>query len=169
MRKVAVMLMISSLVAPMAAFAQEGGRPPTRDVREAETLTAPATDAVQAVPDRTWWLNVTAPAVLRNQSIGSPTRKDSVWNGVAMGAGAGAIIGTLFGLAIESDGGYAGYGEPVTFGVLGAGIGAGIGGGLDALLHRNASTDFSSQRNRSLGVAALLTRKVRGVTARVRF
>ena len=59
-------------------------------------------------------------------------RKDSLWNGVIIGAGLGALVGTLVSFAVSDCSECSGFNVPLTFGVLGAGAGAGIGAGIDA-------------------------------------
>jgi hypothetical protein len=50
-----------------------------------------------------------------------PRRRDSLWNGVIIGAGLGAIAGAVSGTAIADCSECAGFNVPLTFGVLGAG------------------------------------------------
>src|SRR6185436_4093586 len=65
-----------------------------------------------------------------------PHRKDSLWNGVILGAAVGAMLGSFSSLAVTDCSECAGFNVPLTFGVIGAGVGIGIGAGLDAL-HNN--------------------------------
>ena len=63
-----------------------------------------------------------------------PRRKDSLLNGILIGAGLGALAGAAISTAaIECDV-CTGFNVPLTFGIAGAAAGAGIGAALDALL-----------------------------------
>jgi hypothetical protein len=76
---------------------------------------------------------------LRRQSASQPRRRDSLWNGVLLGAGAGALLGAVGGHALlDCSTCSAGFNVSLTFGVIGAGAGAGIGAGIDALRHTRA-------------------------------
>jgi len=65
-------------------------------------------------------------------------QKDSLLNGVLIGAGLGAIVGALGGTTMIGCDECAGFNVPLTFGVVGAAAGAGIGAGLDAWHHARA-------------------------------
>jgi hypothetical protein len=103
-------------------------------------------------------------------SVPSPIRRDTLWNGAAIGAGLGAIAGALAGAAALECSECAGFNVPVTFGVLGAAAGAGIGAGIDALLHRpRAATGSTTDRRPRVTVAPLVSKRGRAITASVRF
>jgi hypothetical protein len=95
----------------------------------------------------------------------STPRKDSLWNGIIIGAGLGALTGAVGSRAISDCSECSGFNVPLTFGVLGAGIGAGLGAGLDAL-HTQSATHFSRGRVR---LSPVLGKGRRGVMAWIRF
>lgn len=68
-----------------------------------------------------------------------PRRKDSLLNGILIGAGLGAIAGAAGGTAAIACDECAGFNVPLTFGVVGGAAGAAIGAGIDALFHARAS------------------------------
>ena len=72
-----------------------------------------------------------------------PHRKDSLLNGILIGAGLGAIAGAAGGTAAIRCDECAGFNVPLTFGVVGAAAGAAIGAGIDALFHARAPNPTS--------------------------
>jgi len=88
-----------------------------------------------------------------------PRTKDSLLNGVIIGAGLGAVAGAFGSLAIYDCLECAGFNVPLTYGVLGAAIGAGLGAGLDAMHQTAPRVRFSP----------LVSKKRRGLMATVRF
>jgi hypothetical protein len=96
-------------------------------------------------------------------------RKDSLWNGVIIGAGLGALAGTLISFAVTDCSECAGFNVPLTFGVLGAGAGAGIGAGIDAWRQNRAPVTIAPTRHTRLVVSPVLGKYVRGVVASIRF
>jgi hypothetical protein len=95
-------------------------------------------------------------------------RRDSLWNGTLVGAGLGAILGALGGVARLECSECAGFNVPLTFGVLGAGAGAAIGAGIDAACH-DRSTAWASGRLRRVAVAPVFDKRARALVAFVRF
>jgi len=95
-------------------------------------------------------------------------RSDSLWNGTLVGAGLGAILGALGGVAFLGCSECSGFNVPLTFGVLGAGAGAAIGAGIDAARH-DRSTAWSTPRLRRVGVAPVLRARTRALVAFVQF
>jgi len=95
-------------------------------------------------------------------------RRDSLWNGTLVGAGLGAILGALSGVALLDCSECAGFNVPLTFGVLGAGAGAAIGAGIDAARH-NRSTAWPARRLRRVAVAVVLSERARTIVAVVQF
>ena len=73
-------------------------------------------------------------------------RKDSLWNGVLIGMGLGALVGALVGSAVFECSECSGFNVPLTFGVLGAGAGAGIGAGLDAWRQTRSTVTIAPTR-----------------------
>ena len=100
------------------------------------------------------------------QTPNRPLRPDSLWNGVLIGATAGAIIGAAGSLAISDCSECSGFNVPLTFGVLGAGAGAGIGAVIDALHGKGAA---SPQRQPGLRLSPLIGNERRGMMAWFRF
>jgi hypothetical protein len=92
-------------------------------------------------------------------------RKDSLWNGVIIGAGLGALVGTLVSFAVSDCSECSGFNVPLTFGVLGAGAGAGIGAGIDAW-HQKRTVPAGTRR---LTVAPVLGKDVQAIVATIRF
>ena len=99
----------------------------------------------------------------------TPRRKDSLWNGVIIGAGLGALVGAVVGAAVLDCSECAGFNVPLTFGVLGAGAGAGIGAGIDAWRQTRAIVTTTPIKPRRLTVSPVLGRDVRGMVATIRF
>jgi hypothetical protein len=93
-------------------------------------------------------------------------RRDSLWNGVIIGAAVGAMAGAAGGQALLECSECAGFNVPLTFGVIGAGAGAGIGAGIDALRHTRSA--FPNPR-RPLTVTPMLGKRHRAVVALIRF
>ena len=104
-----------------------------------------------------------------NQPPALQRRKDSLWNGVIIGAGLGALVGTLVSFAVTDCSECAGFNVPLTFGVLGAGAGAGIGAGIDAWRQKRSPLTIAPKGTRRLTVAPVLGKDVRGVVASIRF
>ncbi len=104
-----------------------------------------------------------------NQPPPLQRRKDSLWNGVIIGAGLGALVGTLVSFAVTDCSECAGFNVPLTFGVLGAGAGAGIGAGIDAWRQKRSPLTIPPKGTRRLNVAPVLGKDVRGVVASIRF
>ena len=96
-------------------------------------------------------------------------RKDSLWNGTLVGAGLGAVLGALGGVALIECTECAGFNVPLTFGVLGAGVGAGIGAGIDALHHQRSPMSRVYRSSRRVTVAPIVGRQLRAVVGSVRF
>ena len=92
-------------------------------------------------------------------------RKDSLWNGVIIGAGLGALVGTLVSFAVSDCSECSGFNVPLTFGVLGAGAGAGIGAGIDAW-HQKRDIPAGSRRRTASPVSS---KDLRGILARIPF
>jgi hypothetical protein len=95
-----------------------------------------------------------------------PHRKDSLWNGVIIGAAVGAMVGSFGSFAISDCSECSGFNVPLTFGVVGAGIGIGIGAGLDALHSKRGA---SLQRHPRVQLSPLVAKEKRGLMAWVRF
>ena len=104
-----------------------------------------------------------------NQPPALQHRKDSLWNGVIIGAGLGALVGTLVSFAVTDCSECAGFNVPLTFGVLGAGAGAGIGAGVDAWRQKRSPLSIAPKGTRRLSVAPVLGKDVQGVVASIRF
>jgi hypothetical protein len=96
-------------------------------------------------------------------------RKDSLWNGVLIGAGLGALVGALAGSAVFDCSECSGFNVPLTFGVLGAGAGAGIGAGIDAWRQTRSTVRIAPNRNRRFMVSPVLGKDVQGMVASIRF
>jgi hypothetical protein len=92
-------------------------------------------------------------------------RRDSLWNGTLVGAGLGALLGSVAGITLLDCSECAGFNVPLTFGVLGAGVGAGLGAGIDALHSRSGF----APPPRNIQVSPLITRQARGLVAWFRF
>ena len=97
------------------------------------------------------------------QPTALPHRKDSLWNGVLVGAGLGALVGIAGSPLISDCSECSGFNVPLTFGVLGAGIGAGVGAGIDAL--RNTKAPHRPH----LQIAPVVSKDTRGLLAWIRF
>ena len=95
-----------------------------------------------------------------------PQPKDSLWNGVILGAAVGAMVGSFSSLAITDCSECAGFNVPLTFGVIGAGVGIGIGAGLDAL---HSKSGVRLQRHPRVRLSPLVAKEKRGLMAWVRF
>jgi hypothetical protein len=100
-----------------------------------------------------------------------PQRRDSLWNGMLIGAGLGAMAGAFTGFAQQNECvACSGFNEPLAYGALGAGIGAGIGAGVDALFHKRASpAGDSPHERRQLRLFPLVSKEVRGLAGRIGF
>ena len=96
-------------------------------------------------------------------------RRDTLWNGVVIGAGLGAIAGALGGVTAIDCSECAGFNVPLTFGVLGAAAGAGIGAAVDALRHARAPATTANGRRTRVTVAPLIAKQGRALVASVRF
>ncbi len=139
----------------------------------------PAPASAQALPvDRNVTLAPAGPAVpvdapdLKDSDNHPPTmqrRKDSLWNGVLIGAGLGALVGALVGSAVLDCSECSGFNVPLTFGVLGAGAGAGIGAGIDAWRRTRSTVTIAPNTNRRFMVSPVLGKDVKGMVASIRF
>jgi hypothetical protein len=97
-----------------------------------------------------------------DQTVQHPRRRDSLWNGVIIGAGVGALAGAVSGTAIVDCSECSGFNVPLTFGVLGAAIGAGLGAGIDAWHNQGAAP---VQGTRHVQLAPLVAKEKRGLAA----
>ena len=130
--------------------------------------------ASSAEPDRTPDHGRVSPSDRKTAGPPSPRRasgaplqrRDSLWNGVLIGAGLGALAGAVGGQAALECSECAGFNVPLTFGVIGAGVGAGIGAGIDALRHSHSAAPGTYGR---VTVMPLLGRGRRAVVAAFRF
>jgi len=95
-------------------------------------------------------------------------RKDPLWNGMLIGAGLGAAVGSFAGSAAFECHECTGFNVPLTFGVIGAGAGAAIGAGLDALRHDRSRVPATTDKRR-LTIAPVLGKDVQAMIAFVRF
>ena len=139
----------------------------------------PAPASAQALPvDGNATLAPTGPVVpvdapdLTGSDNHPPTmqhRKDSLWNGVLIGTGLGALVGALVGSAVFECSECSGFNVPLTFGVLGAGAGAGIGAGLDAWRQTRSTVTIAPNKNRRFMVSPVLGKDVKGIVALIRF
>ena len=102
----------------------------------------------------------------RRQSATLSRRRDTLWNGVLVGAGVGALLGVVGGQALIECSECAGFNVPLTFGVLGAGVGAGVGAGIDALRHTRSPIPNTPGH---VTVTPVLGKGQRAVVALVRF
>ena len=94
-------------------------------------------------------------------------QRDSLRNGVLVGAGVGAMLGLAFGVSREDAcTGCAGFNQPLAYGALFAAVGAGIGAGIDALFEKSS---MAGSKPRRVRVLPLLSRDVRAVSGSVRF
>lgn len=96
-------------------------------------------------------------------------RHDSLWNGVILGAGFGAVIGASVGSATVECSECAGFNVPLTFGVLGAGAGAALGAWIDALRHSGTRAPVLPARPQRLFVSPILKKDVQAVAGWIRF
>ncbi len=138
----------------------------------------PAPASAQALPvDSNVTLAPAGPAVpvdapdlnSDNQPPTMQRRKDSLWNGVLIGTGLGALVGALVGSAVFECSECSGFNVPLTFGVLGAGAGAGIGAGLDAWRQTRSTVTIAPDKNRRFMVSPVLGKDVKGMVASIRF
>ena len=90
-------------------------------------------------------------------------RKDSLWNGVIVGAGLGALVGIAGSPLISDCSECAGFNVPLTFGVLGASVGAAVGAGIDAMRNTNAPHRPHVQ------LAPVFSKNAHGLLAFIRF
>lgn len=104
-----------------------------------------------------------------NGSVMVSQRRDTLWNGVVIGAGLGAIAGALGGATAIDCSECAGFNVPLTFGVLGAAAGAGIGAAVDALRHARPGPPATTNRRRRVTVAPVIGKHGRALLASVRF
>jgi hypothetical protein len=121
-RTIALSTMLALL--PFAAHAQDASPKPIASLAEISRA------AVVPPATKHTFTSTAAPQPAR--------QKDSLLNGVLIGAGLGAIVGALGGTTMIGCDECAGFNVPLTFGVVGAAAGAGIGAGLDALRHARA-------------------------------
>jgi hypothetical protein len=138
---------------PAAAPAQ------TLPVERSVTLT-PATPVVPLDADLT---------ASDNHPQATQYRKDSLWNGVIIGAGLGAFVGTLVSFAVSDCSECSGFNVPLTFGVLGAGAGAGIGAGIDAWRQTRTTVRIAPNATGRLIVSPVLGKDVKGIVATIPF
>lgn len=96
-------------------------------------------------------------------------RRDTLWNGIAIGAGLGALAGALGGATAIECSECAGFNVPLTFGVLGAAAGAGIGAAIDAWRHAPAAPGATTARRLRVTVAPVVGKNGRAIIASVRF
>ena len=95
------------------------------------------------------------------------TQRDSLLNGVLIGAGTGAMLGLAFGVSREDAcRACAGFNQPLTYGVIFGGVGAAVGAGIDALFYRALPSAPSA---RHIRVRPMLTKEVRGISGSLRF
>lgn len=104
----------------------------------------------------------------------SPPRRDSLWNGVLVGAGLGAVLGGFAGSAALQCSECAGFNVPLTFGAIGAGAGAAIGASIDALRHERRRVPGPGARDRTelrrtLTLSPVLGKEVQAVVGSLRF
>jgi len=93
-------------------------------------------------------------------------RRDSLWNGAAIGAALGTIAGIASSYAITDCMDCAGFNMPLTFGVLGGGVGAALGAGIDALHDIRPN---HAEKGGRVAMSPLVTKARRGIVAVVRF
>ena len=94
-------------------------------------------------------------------------QRDSLLNGVLVGAGIGAMLGLAFGVSQEDAcGGCAGFNQPLAYGAIVGGVGAAVGAGIDALFHRAVP---AVPRAHNIRVQPMLSRDIRGLSGSVRF
>lgn len=173
----AILFAVALAFLPTAAGAQTVVQP--FDERE-QTTSVGSTVITGAIPACTMDVKITAMALTgvprdarlrpfrQSQAPSQRRRKDSLWNGVLVGAGVGAVLGAFVGNAILDCSECSGFNVPLTFGVLGAGVGAGIGAGVDALRHAHSTITSPPHRTRRVRLSPLLTKKVRGMVAWIR-
>ena len=94
-------------------------------------------------------------------------RKDPLWNGVLIGAGLGAVIGSFAASAAFECHECTGFNVPLTFGVIGAGAGAAIGAAIDAWRHPRSRTPSPSAHTRRVVVAPVIGKNAGGVVASI--
>jgi hypothetical protein len=104
----------------------------------------------------------------------SQPRRDSLWNGVLVGAGLGAVLGGFAGSAALQCSECAGFNVPLAFGAIGAGAGAAIGAGIDALRHARTrvpgpGAPDRTERRRTLSLSPVLGKDVQAVVGSLRF
>ena len=109
------------------------------------------------------------PIPARNHLPAAQRRKDSLWNGVIIGAGVGAVVGAVVSFVVTDCSECAGFNVPLTLGVLGAGAGAGIGAGIDAWRQTRPAITTTPTRTRRLTVSPVLGKDVQGLVATIRF
>ena len=117
---------------------------------------------------------VIAAAASTSPPATSQPRRDSLWNGVLVGAGLGAVLGGFAGAAALPCSECAGFNVPLTFGAIGAGAGAAIGAGIDALRHARTRVPGSGARDRTehrrkLTLSPVLGKDVQAVVGSLRF
>jgi hypothetical protein len=97
-------------------------------------------------------------------------QRDSLWNGVLVGAGLGAMPGILLGFAQDNRcRGCSGFNAPLTYGVLSAGIGAGIGAGIDALFQRRRTPTARPSHQSQIRLLPRVSKDFRGITGWIGF
>jgi hypothetical protein len=128
------------------AVAQDAGKAPT-------TIRGAAASAVAAVANE------------KTQTTGP--QRDSVWNGLVIGAAIGAAIGLVGADRCGNDFGCSG--ETWQFLALGAAAGAGVGLGVDALLARDGRARAGAPPGPRFRVGAQAWARVRALRASLVF
>jgi hypothetical protein len=100
-------------------------------------------------------------------SAAAQRRRDPLWNGAAIGAGVGLVIGLIGAERCGNDFGCTG--DTWQFVLLGAGAGAGLGMGIDALLDRHRAVSSAGRSTARVRLAPALAGRTRGVRASVTF
>jgi hypothetical protein len=108
--------------------------------------------------------------VLTSGAAPQTRQRDSLWNGVLVGAALGAMTGVAIGVAQDNGcEGCTGFNTPLTYGVLFGGIGAGIGAGVDAIFQRHAVNTAGQPRERRVRLLPLVSKEFRGIAGWIRF
>ena len=128
----------------------------------------PTTYSTTDRPSRAWCLVIaflTVVALTLGTSQASAQARDPLWNGLALGAAAGAVAGVAFTHAVrDSD---LTFGQYAYGGLIFGAFGAGIGLGIDALLNRTAPVHAPPAPR--LVIAPVIRRHVKAVAVRLRF